>query len=757
MSRARSLFVLSLLAGAACSGGSSKPGAVLRGPGALAIFQGIVAQDAWDQRPYLAIGNERGDELRLLDLVTGKVVLSPGLVFPLSIPTPGRPMWVVSASLHDGGPDALAVIAAGSTAIELIDTWGGYPAVHQELATLPTDGEVLAMVTAPVPDGAGGVVQKRARIVVALTGGRLEIVELSRGANGAVEALRVDPPPAALTAFEPSSLAAGTVPGVLFAGSQDPAQGVAGITLPADFTAGVAATLSVVPRSTGVAIKAVTAASFGSWDPATYPANPAGALAERVIAAPVESDCGDGAGQVRCGLLAYVPAYTSGILTSLAPASSWIPPGKEAPGDETDLIPLALPAPLSELAAVGRPSSALLPIATGAGTLYATGLAVVALTDGGVYPVDLARWALASSASPTTGTGKAGVGTASSDEVTGSRIALWKLDKNLDRVASSLSQKAADLTDRARVHVTPGFTPADDWTVTWQGILPGLDTRGAEVTWDGSSLTVAVRVGTLAVANLGSLGVAAGDLVQLSVNADPGDSAAVQAFKACLSGAEAAVSQLVTGDTAAAQLTSGCATAGVGAFSAAPATATFRASALVLTGAKHGYAGRVPHTDVPTDAPLVVTGRRLFYVYDPCVAGSECVTNWKDGTYYDLDFPFPTGATVGATTGPAATKGLALALAAGFVKVAAGGVQSVTADLPARGTALRFTTRSGIAGAARRPLDGGTALASTLPMGLVLSDSGAAGLPVGVHASYTGGEIMSFATDQTPDKMTIVR
>ncbi|HSN16545.1 MAG TPA: hypothetical protein VLT61_18065, partial [Anaeromyxobacteraceae bacterium] len=99
----------------------------------------------------------------------------------------------------------------------------------------------------------------------------------------------------------------------------------------------------------------------------------------------------------------------------------------------------------------------------------------------------------------------------------------------------------------------------------------------------------------------------------------------------------------------------------------------------------------------------------------------------------------------------------ALALAAGFVKVAAGGVQSVTADLPARGTALRFTTRSGIAGAARRPLDGGTALASTLPMGLVLSDSGAAGLPVGVHASYTGGEIMSFATDQTPDKMTIVR
>jgi hypothetical protein len=746
----RALSLLILVFAAACSGASTKPGAMFRGPGALAVFDGVVAASGGTLRPFLAVGNERGDELRLVDLTDNRMVLSPGLVFPLSVPTAGRPMWVLSADLHDGKADALAVIAPGSGSVEIIDTWSGFPTVHASVA-LPAGAEVLAAAAAAVPvvgspsEALGG----SARLVIALTGGQLQIVELARTGD-AVEAT-----PGALSTltFEVSSLSQGADLGVIFAGSLDPTVGVAGIALPGGAV--------LASCATPAPVKAVAAVSYGSWDPATWPADPAGALVERVIAAPLESDCGEGK-SVRCGLLSVVPTFSAAtppVLTALALEPTWIPADKRVATDETHLIPLALPAPIDGLLATGRAATNLLPLVPGVGT-GTTGLAVVAAADGGVYPIDLARWTLASSTTATTGDGRTRVSAASADAVNGSRIALWKLDKGLNRIASSLSSKSADLLDKARVRVTPGFTPDDAWTLTWQGVLPGLDTRGAVLGRDATGPWLAVQVdlgtGPTAVANLGALDVRPGDLVELGGYGS-----------ACPAGTRVEVLDVVTGVAGAAAdaahlrgLSGGALPACLASVPASGSTveevATFRAAGLVLTGERHGYAGRVPHTNTTADVPGIVTGRRLFHVYDGCADGSECATRWRDGTIYDLAFPFPTGATVGATTlDTGETPALVLGLAAGFVTVDAAGVQTVTAVPPVQGTALRFTTKSGLVAAARRPIIDGTPVASTLPTGIALRDpvTGA----VSVHVSYTAGLVMLFNTGEAADKVAVLR
>jgi hypothetical protein len=612
---------------------------------------------------------------------------------------------------------------------------------------LPAGAEVLAAAAAAVPvvgspsEAQGG----SSRLVIALTGGQLQIIELARGTGDAVEAT-----PGALSTltFEVSSLSQGADLGVIFAGSLDPTVGVAGIALPGGAV--------LASCATPAPVKAVAAVSYGSWNPATWPADPAGALVERVIAAPLESECGEGK-SVRCGLLAIVPTYDTAsppALSALALVPTWIPAEKRVSTDEPQLIPLALPAPIDGLLATGRAATNLLPLVPGAGT-GTTGLAVVAAADGGVYPIDLARWTLASSTTPTTGDGRTRVSAASTDAVNGSRIALWKLDKGLNRIAASLSSKSADLLDKARVHVTPGFTPDDAWTLTWQGVLPGLDTRGAVLGRDATGPWLAVQVdlatGTpTAVANLAALDVKPGDLVELGGYGS-----------ACPAGTRVEVLDVVTGVAGAAAdaahlrgLSGGTLPACLAAVPASGSTveevATFRAAGLVLTGERHGYAGRVPHTTA--DAPGIVTGSRLFHVYDGCADGSECATRWRDGTVYDLAFPFPTGATVGATT---PTPALALALAAGFVTVDAAGVQTVTAAPPVQGTALRFTTKSGLVAAARRPIIDGTPVASTLPTGIALRDpvTGA----VSVHVSYTAGLVMLFNTGEAADKVAVLR
>jgi len=729
VSRARpTLLLAAALAVTGCTGSSAKPGAILRGPGALAIFDGIVSHDGGAMRTYLAVGNERGDELRLVDVADNEVVESPGLVFPLSIPTPGRPLMVVSADLGDGLPDALAVVSAGTTEVSVIDTWSGVTSVSQSIA-LP-DGEVLAMAAVTVPSGA----LPQARLVVSLSGGRIEIIDLFRGFtdtggltwDDGVTATRVTVPPNPLT-FDLSSLAPGAAPGTVYAGSIDPGFGVSEFALPAVLP-GSPWSLTVASLATDVGIAGIAVASFLPWDWSTGTFG--GSVVERVIAAPVESECGEGRA-VRCGLLSIDAA-------SLTLAPSWIPGGSTIPGDEPYLIPLALPAPVTALLASGR-AEASIPVTPGSES--GTSAVVIAATaDGAVYPIDLPRWRVASP-SPLTGDAGTRVSAGTSDEVAGSsQIALWGLNDELP------SAKGANLTGLARVKVTPGFTPDDDWALTWQGAIPGLDTRGALLGSDASGpwLAVQVEIGTgtpVAVADLTALDVRAGDTVELSGG------------EGCPAGTVLEVSSVDTGVAGAAGGAVRFASPLPGCLPTAGSTvtevATFRAGGLILVGARSGYAGRptlsadaaIPPSEHVVDY-VAFPGRflRRFYVTD--AAGSAEAATWEAAPF-GLTFPFPSGPAV--------------ALRPAFVTVdATDASESPTLTPPTRaGTALRFTTRSGIVAGQRRPLADGTAIASTLPSGLALIDPGTGG--VKAYTSYTAGLVMIFETDKSAATIAVVR
>lgn len=715
-----SLIAAFAAAAAACSGGSEKPGALLRGPGALAVFDGIVAHGTGTIRPYLAVANERGDELRLVDTTDNEIVESPGLVFPLSVPFTGRPMLLASADLNEVEyrPSALLVIAAGSNVVELIDTWSGYPTVAARVQLEP-EAEVLAMTAEPLPAGAGG------RVVVALSGGRLEIIELARGAGDSIVPTLRRPALPPLT-FDAASLAPSRTPGVVYAASRDLLPGalfgVARIALPQDLTGWDPAAAGTVKALDALApTEAVAVATFDDWIFPTPGSPPAqadtwGGSVERVIAVPVASACGEGK-KVACGLLALDPgaAWGGALLGHLVPNS--------VAGESPYRPPIPIPAPVAGILATGRTSAELLTMTSGAGTQGTTGLAVVTATNGGIYLVDLARWAMASETSPLVGDRRARVAAAAPVPGASSAIGLWGLD------GSAPSALDAELS--ARVRVTPGFTPDETWRLTWQGVLPGLEARGATFEVSGGTRTLAVQLGTAPGADLAKLGVADGDSVELRAIG------AIAAY--CPAGAEVAVSGAPAGSVVTLTVPAGSCLEAVPDPSSTSVVATVRASGLVLTGATAGYAGR-PVAAAAFGAEFQHAGRRLFYVTDACVAGSACASIWQVPPYdLTLKFPLPTGPAVGLLPAWLDADGK-------IVDVA-----------PSRGTAIQFTTASGLTPSGRRPIVDGAAVASSLPSGLVLLDPGGAGTGVRVLASYTAGLIMDFWTSNGTGTMAVIR
>ena len=753
MKRARTLtlLVLSALA-AACSGGDEKPGAILRGPGALAVFDGIVAHESGSIRPYLAVANERGDELRLIDTTDNEIVESPGIIFPLSVPFQGRPLWLASVDLGDGAvvgtvrnthdlPDALVVVAGGSSVVELIDTWSGYPQplltpagvpVQVDLGALAPGAEILSITGAAVPalvdDGtaAPGV----GRILVGLSGGRLAVLDFRRDpADLTLKAIGA-PTVTVLTGlgFDPVSLSQGRDARFVYAASRtrlpDGALGVAELKLPsvpagpADWTRR--------ELDARVPTEAVAAVSLGAWDPAL---DNFGATVPRVFALPDPSECG--ASSIPCGLLALDPSLAVPDPAIGHLLGNVVPLLDRVPGEGAYLLPIDFPAPAVSLLAVGRDAASALQLTSGAGTKPTTGVAVVTATDGRAYLVDLARWAMASETSPLVGAGKTGVRAAAATVVdaTASAIALWSLDH------VTLSALTADLLSSVRV--TPGFTPDDEWALTWKGVLPALDGRAALLYWDGSVLSLAVQVGAtnpVASANLGdaSLGVVPNQTtIELSSTGS------------CLDGSKPVVEALLPADAdrpgGRAQLTPPACLVGTPAFGAPlPGAAVFRASGLVLVGSKSGYAGRPALDAEHVVDSTVFPGRfqRLFYVTDPCTDATRCDASWM-APPLSLGFPFPDGPALG--------------LIAGFVDASN---QPTTAE-PPEGTALRLTTASGLVRSGRHPIDDGTALASSLPSGLAI-DPVVSGDPT-VWVSYTAGLVVRFSTGGATGSMSVIR
>ena len=156
-------------------------------------------------------------------------------------------------------------------------------------------------------------------------------------------------------------------------------------------------------------------------------------------------------------------------------------------------------------------------LATDLGPRRTTAVAAVAGADGGLSFVDLGRWELPSqqlvaeklAVTVTAGRAPAATGATQVDQ--------WLVLRDPDNLATVSHLDPAALS--SAVTLTPGFTPTARWTVTHEGVLPGLSARRADsgdvggTPWvalqnrDGATITAPVRLSDP------TLGVQTGDTV----------------------------------------------------------------------------------------------------------------------------------------------------------------------------------------------------------------------------------------------------
>jgi hypothetical protein len=185
-----------------------------------------------------------------------------------------------------------------------------------------------------------------------------------------------------------------------------------------------------------------------------------------------------------------------------------------------------------------------------------TAVMAVPTTGGAVYYVDLGRWAIPNNTdilrggtrtAPTSG---AIIGLLPTPTSTAMALGVWSVPRpGTTGELNSLRTDSAGIV--AGVTVTPGYTNTDTWTVTFEGVLPGLEARLAETGDTGDGRTrVAVQVtipctgGSCAtqVARLydPALGVRVGDIVQVQT----------AGLEGCGTTAEGIISELLPPDPA---------------------------------------------------------------------------------------------------------------------------------------------------------------------------------------------------------------
>ena len=371
----RRFVALLALAVAACTSQPSL-GSRFDGPTAVVAFRGFSRKDV-AIRDYMAVASSRGDELRLLDPADLQPVLSPGAVFPLSIPTAPRPLLLASAALGDldanGNPLADVLVAAsagGATsdsagpALQLIETWDATNRVAQ---TVPLTGptglaagsEILCLAGMPARAASATLPAANARILVGASGvggidGQLAIVEFTRAQDGSGA---VVPGTATVKTlgFAPADIAVGPDGATIFVATRDPITttdptfgqvfGVARIDASGDIVSGPVTALAAGPKDPdnlqiGAGTIAVAAASnvpertvnssvVSSPETFTPTATPV-----LVYAALDPSSCGKGK-PIDCGIVTIDPAKT--LTPDAASAGSLV--ADPAAADPAVLIP----------------------------------------------------------------------------------------------------------------------------------------------------------------------------------------------------------------------------------------------------------------------------------------------------------------------------------------------------------------------------------------------------------------------------------
>ena len=523
---------LAVLGGGAILSCGSSGGATLdlREPSAVALFHGYTVKNA-DLHPYVAVADAGKDELLLLDAVDGEAVLSPVLIRPLAIPVNPRPARLVAASLGDGGADLLVAVSSGSTELQVVRTWDAENALADDrmldVADWVAGAAIVDAVAAPVPvgDGAGGwtAATGSARVVLALSGGRIAVVEYTRAADGSIAP---GAPVVQEVGFDPLSLAVNPDDPVhVYAATLDPLPGDSGTVegvaeldataAPGSWTVrGLDARAPTwlvaawrlrerLPDSTGGGEDAFEAAEvdrvYAYLDPGSCgPAHPIGcgvAVLDPGTGALLEDPTG------------FMP-YLAPITVPALPAAIVIsgPPGKP-PSDEADELGYQDP---------------FMRIVTEGDERATTAVAALPSSDGKVYYVDLARWAIPSETSLLLDEdSRTAVEEVELALVDGSeqQLGIWR--------AGGESGLGFELEDVGPgVTVTPGFTGTESWSVVNEGALPGLEWRPGETgATDGGKTWVALQV-TSSDGSIGQvarlfdpqLGVHDGDVVVLATS-----------------------------------------------------------------------------------------------------------------------------------------------------------------------------------------------------------------------------------------------
>ena len=521
--RLRAAFVAAAMSVACAKSPVPTPGS-FSGPGAAAVFVGWTPARPGSPWPYLAVANTRGDELRILDPATDKTLLSPGYAFPLSVPTLPSPLRLAAASLGDGQPDLLVVAGVGSE-VQVVGTWmdgfdrtdpanpvpvpGSGPRVaasYDLSGEVGSGAEILSLLGAPVPGSPVGSppvaspMAGRARVLVGASGsvdgqgGKLVVLEFRRGPGGSVEI--AGPPAVVPLGFDALSLALSPDNFHVYAATTDLITETAG----GRQVFGVAEVETSADVSTAWPVRGFDARGAGTnLVAAAWVGERLAADAEdfappvpRVYASLDLASCGR-RHAIDCGIATFDPVG-GGLASDPAPPGLAVQPQTYRTPLFVPAVPLALavampPATGSEvcfpecldptvLGGVRRPSQPLMRVAPTSGQRWTTAIAAVPAADGNVYVLDLGRYSAPDDESLLNPAGKNNLrvtaaisGVPAPAPPTYSKLGLY-VEHPPDGSSEYLTASESKMP--LAVMLTPGFTRSEQWSLTWQGGLPGL-------------------------------------------------------------------------------------------------------------------------------------------------------------------------------------------------------------------------------------------------------------------------------------------
>jgi hypothetical protein len=506
-------WLLVAIALAGCAKSTSRPSAKMKGPTGVALFRGYAADAPGTLRQLVAVSNTRGDDLRVIDAMTNQVLLGPTLVAALTIPTESRPTLIAAGRLDDldgtgtgvaALPDLLVVAPRGlvarpsqpdqfAAAIQVVVTWDPAMRVDRtiDLGDVAPDAIITALAVIPEARPDGTRLPGTARVVIGLSDGGLLTIQATR-AVGSEAIVLGDPSRLDLgitrqdLAFTPLDLASppydlafpapdpAPVPGWnrLYLATTDPIPGPGGVLGVAELdvtgTPGAWPVRAISGRIGTTRVAAAGVAPFIDNDPdATIPDfDQFGPVVPRVYAAVDLSACGRDR-SMPCGV-AVIDPVAGGLAAD---------PAGELPYQ----LPFQVDGEVVSLAVSGPPQESdrpgYLQLAPASGRRWTQSMGAISSSVGRIYIADLSHFALANDVSSLVGNTRTRVTSAASlvPSLTSNTIGLWQwLIPKDPEVTWPLY---IDTFAVFGVGVTPGYTPNDDWFVTYQGVMPGLGSR----------------------------------------------------------------------------------------------------------------------------------------------------------------------------------------------------------------------------------------------------------------------------------------